>query len=342
VPDSVRVMVQRAYQSRPTAELVELAHERFCGCYACRSQDSFDFAQDVLRPLRLLKREHRRLFRALACPDCESRVRPGTLVLATTKEQIWHTAQSKNFDRLYERELEDFRAFLIRRPLLGPLHAFGRILAKAVGSARKTSLDPASWYRVVAVEVGEPSFEPRPSAKTVNAYRFNFVGQVTWYLGCDVQTAAVEVLRHPQPKKRFSVATVRILDTLPVLDLRRAFWGENPAGNWILREVVARGFVSEPTDDVDESRPQYRVPQYVADLARSHGFRALLYDSTRPSAYDNPEAFGYNLAVFEPLPQRKITHTQLMQLGESHGEGINFDRWPLVVLRDSLPQGSTV
>jgi RES domain len=163
----------------------------------------------------------------------------------------------------------------------------------------------------------------------MKAYRFNFIGQAAWYLGCDVQTAAVEVLRKPQPKRPFAVATVRILERLPVLDLRRGLWGENPAGNWILKEVVSRRFVSEPTDEVDDSRPQYRIPQYVADLARRRRLRGILYDSTRPSAYNNPEAFGYNLVVFDPVPRYELVRAQLMEFGESDGEGFALDRWPL-------------
>jgi hypothetical protein len=326
-------MRSRASRRRRTAELVDLAQQRFYGCSVCRRDDSLDFAEDVLGALQLLKHEYSRLFRALTCPACDSRVSPGTLILAATREQIWHNAQSAKFDKLYKRELEDFRAFLIAHPFLGLQHRFGRSLAKAVRSAKRMGLQPDSWYRVSA-NVEKPSFDPLPPDKTINAYRFNFIGQAAWYLGCDARTSAVEVLREPRPKAPFAVASVRIGETLDVLDLRQGLWGENPVGNWILREVVHRRFTSEPTNDVDESRPQYRVPQYIADLARSCKFRGLLYDSTRPSAYNNPEAAGYNLVLFDPWPRYEITQNQLMEFGESDGEGIGVDRWPLVCLRD--------
>ena len=96
---------------------------------------------------------------------------------------------------------------------------------------------------------------------------------------------------------------VELSESLIVLDLR---WGisdqRDPAGHWVLRNVVNRGFVSEPTDDSDDSRPQYRLPQYIGDLARQRGFRGILYDSTRPGAYNNPDAFGHNLVLFHPIP----------------------------------------
>jgi hypothetical protein len=121
---------------------------------------------------------------------------------------------------------------------------------------------------------------------------------------------------------------VKILEPVAVLDLR-LFWREN-ARIWILREVIARRFVSEPADDLDESRPQYRVPQYIADLARRHGFQGILYDSTRPSAYSNPEAWGTNLVLFGPFPQHELTAGEVMEFGElDSGVFSSGDRWPL-------------
>jgi len=62
--------------------------------------------------------------------------------------------------------------------------------------------------------------------------------------------------------------------------------------------------------------PEYRVPQFVADLARRRGLRGILYDSTRPSAYNNPEAVGHNLVVFDPIPVNTIDAEAVFQFGE--------------------------
>jgi hypothetical protein len=143
--------------------LVDLVQERFYGCDICR-KNSCDWIEDVLRPLRLKKRECRRLFRVLTCPG------------------------------------------------------------------------------------------------------FNQVGQQAWYLGKDARTAAVEALRNPQPKVPLAIQAFKILDPISALDLRLPIWGQNPTANWILREVVARGFVSERTDEVDEYSPSIPRPTVHSGL----------------------------------------------------------------------------
>jgi RES domain-containing protein len=323
------ITARRTHRTRRTRELVELAQERFYGCDVCRHDDSYDCIDDVVGPLRLLKHERERLFRILTCPGCESRVQSGTFILGTDRSQLRRLALSKRFDRLHKRELEEFRDLLLRYPMLGAEHPFGRRLAKAVSLTKKINLAPALWFRATT-DTKQPALGPRPRELAARAYRFNQIGQVAWYLGEDARTAAVEVLREPRPGVSFATAAVKILEPVRVLDLRLPLWGHNPTESWILREVIAWRFVSEPTDDLDESRPQYRVPQYIADLARRHGFGGILYDSTRPSAYNNPEAWGTNLVLFDPVPQHELAPIEVMEFGEPDSDIFGSkDRWPL-------------
>jgi hypothetical protein len=276
----------------------------------------------------LRKRERRRLFRFLTCPMCESQVRSGTFVLGADRSQLRLLALSKKFDQLHKKEVLAFREFLVRYPTLGADHPFGRLLAKAINGARRTNLQPGSWYRAARQL---DWIAPRSREKTARAGRFNQIGQASWYLGTDARTAAVEVLRRPQAGTQFAVARVDLLESVRVLDLRlpMSLTETNPTRSWILREVIARRYVSEPTDELDESQPQYRLPQYVADLARRRGFRGILYDSTRPSAYNNPEAWGTNLVLFDPLPRRELRAAELMQFGGPDHEIFSAERWPL-------------
>jgi hypothetical protein len=168
---------------------------------------------------------------------------------------------------------------------------------------------------------------PRTREQAEKAGRYHQTGQITLYLGSDEKTAAVEKLRQPKPGFPLRIAEVALLEPLPVLDLRMTLWGEDHIGHWVLRNVVDRRFVSEPTTDMDKSRPQYRVPQYVADLAREHGFRGILYDSTRPPAYNNREAVGYNLAVFEPIPDSAYDVRSAVAVEFAEGDD---ERWCLV------------
>jgi hypothetical protein len=330
--DDLMITAGRASKTRRTRDLVELAHERFYGCEVCRRSDSYEWIDDILGPVRLRKRERVRLFRALTCPGCESRVQSGTFVLGADRRELWRLSLSKKFDRLHKKELEEFRDFLLRHPMLGAEHPFGRRLARAVSRAKKVRLDQEVWYRATK-DTKETVLGPRPRERAARAYRFNQIGQVAWYFGKDTRTAAVEVLREPRPRIPLAIQAVKILERVPVLDLRLPLWGNNPTESWILGEVIARRFISEPTDDFDDSRPQYRIPQYIADLARKHGFRGILYDSTRPSAYNNPEAWGTNLVLFDPIPQHELQPVELVEFRDLDQGVFSMERWPLSTIQ---------
>ena len=327
IPRNEHFTARTGPKTRRTRELVELAQERFSGCDLCRRNDSYNLIDDLLRPLSLRKRERTRLFRALSCPGCESRVRSGRCVLGLDRSELRRLSLSKKFDRLHEKELVRFRGFLVKHPMLGAEHPFGRMLGKAVSRAKKTRLAPTPWFRATK-DTTETLLGPRSRECTARAYRFNQIGQVAWYLGKDAQTAAVEVLREPKSKVPLAIQRIGILETVPVLDLRVPLWGDNPTESWILSEVIARRFISETTDD-DDSRPQYRVPQFIADLARRYGFRGILYDSTRPSAYNNPEAWGTNLVLFDPIPKYEFTPVEVMEFGELDCAIFSTERWPV-------------
>jgi hypothetical protein len=248
--------------------------------------------------------------------------------VAASQEQIRQLIQSRKFDKLYRREIEAFRSFLIQYPMLGAHHRFGELLRRIMKRAKKTAIEPRSWYHATTTLEG-PILRPRTREHAEIAGRYHQTGQITLYFGSDEKAAAVEKLRQPKPGIPLRIAEVALLEPLPVLDLRMPLWGEDHAGHWVLRNVVARRFVSEPTNDIDKGRPQYRVPQYVADLARKHGFRGILYDSTRPSAYNNPEAVGYNLAVFEPIPAYAVRSAVAVEFAEGDYDGWCLDRWRL-------------
>jgi hypothetical protein len=98
--------------------------------------------------------------------------------------------------------------------------------------------------------------------------------------------------------------------------------------------VINRGLISQPTDDFDESRPQYKLPQFIADLAREKGARGILYNSSRPSPYNNPDAVGDNLVLFDPIPSNLIgAPIKLEFLGPDY-DPFGLETWELRPHRD--------
>lgn len=322
-------MTTRRKRSRLTRLLMDVASERFYACEVCYESEAFDSIEDNLAPLRLKARELKRLLQRLTCPCCESRICSETLVVTPMAEQLRQTRLSKKFDVLHGAQLRDFREFLIRHPMLGAEHPFGRLLSKVMKRAKKTALEPSVWYRATRYS-NEPKFGPRPSHQSSKANRYNQIGQAAWYLGSDEKTAAVEVMREPKAGQSVCMAKAKLLESIVVLDLRSVIWGEDPIRQWILRNVVDSRFISEPTADIEDTRPEYRVPQFIADLARRRKFRGILYDSTRPSAYNNPEAAGHNLVVFDPFPAHAVASEMVVEFGEPDYDPLSgLERWRL-------------
>lgn len=314
--------------SRLTRRLVLAAQERFHACEVCHQSEAFDSIEDALRPLRLRLGESRRLLRGLTCPNCASRISSGMLVVTPTPEQNLQARLSKKFDILYRGELQDFREFLIRYPMLGAEHKFGKLLSKAMKRAKRTVLEPAGWYRATRY-TANPRFAPRAQHEATRANRYNQIGQVAWYVASDEKTAAVEVLREPQSGQRVCIARINLTESIFVLDLRSVIWGEDPTKQWILRNVVDLRFISEPASLDEVTRPEYRIPQFVADMARQRKLRGILYDSTRPSAYNNPEAVGHNLVLFDPIPAHIVISEKVVEFGEPDNDPFGLERWPL-------------
>ena len=315
-------------RSRRTQFLLDAAQERFYGCEMCSSGDALDLIEDVVAPLRLRERESKRLYRSLTCPYCESSIGSGMLVATRTPTQLRQARLSKKFDLLYDAKVEDFRKFLIKYPMLGAEHPFGKVLSKAITRAGKALVEPSVWYHATCYS-DAPNFGPRPHSEAVNANRYNQIGQVGWYLASDEKTAAIEHLRKVDFDKAVCIAQIRLLEPIVVLDLRSLIWGEDPTRQWILRNVVDKRFISQPTSDVKDTRPEYRVPQFVADLTRRRKFRGILYDSTRPSPQNNPEAVGQNLVVFDPVPAYAIEGESAVKFHKPDYDPFGVERFVL-------------
>jgi len=321
-------MSSRLERSRATRHLIDSAWKRFSACQECREDEAGEVIEDVLRPLRLKSRESKRLLHRLTCPNCEARVGAGTFVVKYEPEELLQDRLRRKFDATYSGPVRDFREFLIAFPMLGTDHPFGKVLAKTTKRAQRTMLAPATWYRATKY-TEEPRFTPRAAIESIRANRYNQIGQVAWYLALDEKTAAVEVLRRPIAGEPICMAEVQLNEAITVLDLRSALWGADPLRQWILRNVVDGRFISEPAAEIDDSRPEYRIPQFIADLARRNKFRGILYDSTRQSAYNNPEAAGHNLVVFDPIPAHTVATERVVEFAEPDYEPFGAERWPL-------------
>ena len=100
-------MSTRRERSRTTRLLIDLAWERFSACDGCWADEAGEFIEDVLRPLRLKRRESRRLLQRLTCPHCDARVSAGTFVVKYGPDELLQGRLRRKFDAMYGERVQD-------------------------------------------------------------------------------------------------------------------------------------------------------------------------------------------------------------------------------------------
>lgn len=344
-------------RGRRTKFLRKLAEERFHGCEQCWQGNAVWDLDEVLRPLQLRRNERKRLMCVLTCPRCESPIRDYwySMVVGYEANEIRDAKRIVRYHKQHRRDFDSFHRFLLKHPTLGGLHPFGQVLGRAIRRARKRTLQPASWFRaridkgrkLAAVDLQPPD----PHIHRVPPGRFNGSGQVAYYLAQSRELAAVEVLNGRQINTPVWVSEIQIRGAMKILNLEIQSLGKGEALPIVLTGLIYTGALSDYGDD--ESKPEYRVPQFLADLLRERMFDGILYTRSRDSGFPNDEAWGTNLVVLRPgtvdirvgdptlyswreVPRHAADLNRLMfnplefhpLIGESHPPHINQSTFP--------------
>lgn len=289
-------------RGRRTNLLRELAEERFQGCEECSEANAVWEVEEVLRPLRLRRNERKRLMRVLTCPRCESPIRDYWYgrVVGYEANEIRHARRIARYNQKHRKDFSVFHRFLLKHPMLGGCHPFGQLLVKAIRRARKRTLHPAIWFRAREGESLTAS-DLRPADPSVHALqpgRFNVAGQLGYYMAQSRELAAVEVQGGRQINQPVWVSEIHIRGPMKVLNLEFQVMGNEESLPIILSGLIYTGVLGNYVGD--ESKPQYRVPQFLADLIRERMFDGILYTRQRDSGFPNDEAWGTNLVVLRP------------------------------------------
>lgn len=299
VQDSLVMATQRG---RRTKFLRELAEERFHGCQECWADNAVWDVEEVLRPLRLRQNERKRLMRVLTCPRCESPIRDYWYdrVVGYEANEIRDARRIARYNHKYQKDFNAFHRFLLKHPTLGGCHPFGQLLAKAIRRARKRTLHPATWFRAKEGEsLAAADLAPAdPRIRPLRPGRFNCAGQLGYYMAQSRELAAVEVQGSRQIDNPIWVSEIHIHCPMKVLNLEIQIMGNGESLPIILAGLIYTGVLSDYGDD--ESKPQYRVPQFLADLLRERMFDGILYTRRRDSGFPNYAAWGTNLVVLRP------------------------------------------
>jgi hypothetical protein len=327
---------------------------------------------DALKKLKLTDSERRRLYQHLTCPNCEAYLRSHDYVAGYSEDDLRASRRRRTFSDRYAKRLKNFHEFILNYPLLGGLHPFGAQLARAVKRAKLTTLDPDIWYRAIPDDEDSPIYREKflpadPKKIPLGAGRFNSARQLGYYVANAPETTAVEVLKWadrvawlhegnpgltaakiaehlpvtPEDAQQFLknrvelkdivwISKVRLARPLKVLDVR--VFAPVHVYPILLEGLLYTGSLGQPTDSFDKSYPEYRLPQFIADLARRRRLDGIVYSSTR----DFPESFGTNLVILnagsglvnivsDPVRYRwSGNRPSIMDLSLAH-----LEEWPL-------------
>jgi hypothetical protein len=225
-------------RGRPTRLLLELAVERFNGCDQC-PKDSYDCLDDVLKPLRLSKREAQRLNQKLSCPGCDAPLTLSDYVTAYSDEELRHHKRFARWCEQYSPKVNAFESFSAEMQ---------RKITKALKRAHVTVLEPRTWYRCLSTEPKSaadcfPQNFQRPS-------RFNHIAQLAFYLAAEKETAAIEASQDRTPEERNDpvwVVEVTVENKLKVLDVGQPFPGyRKKQDSAFLQGLIQSSFLRRP------------------------------------------------------------------------------------------------
>lgn len=127
-----------------------------------------------------------------------------------------------------------------------------------------------------------------PPAAYVGEGRFNHAGSPMLYAASSATVAAAELGR---PGDLAYVGELRIASELLVLDL--VDLEEGPIGFELMKALASSALLLAPSTGEGWLKRQYISSRFVADCARSAGFDAIRYGSTK-------HVRGSNIVVLEP------------------------------------------
>ena len=288
-------------RGRRTTILVALARERLKGCEECWPDNAVWTVEEALSPLHVRVRERRRLMRALSCPNCEEPIVDFNYgrVVGYEEDELCDIRRVRRAATRYKTALDEFHRFLLAYPTLGGIHPTGRQLERAVSAAPVFALAPKRWFRARrhdGTDLVSADFQPPdPTIVSLSAGRFNGAGQFGYYLAEARDTAAIEVLGARILGESIWITPVDLTAPLQVLNLTIQTIGDITGLPQLLTSLVYLGALSDYGED--SSLPQYRVPQFLADLARKRQLDGILYTRRRDSGFPNPDAWGTNLVA---------------------------------------------
>ena len=218
------------------------------------------------------------------CPRCDAYIR----------HNFWMFEHRFSDVPRIERAIDELSALGTRTPFLLLEHPFAAEVLGAIRSqanAVEKTLLPTPLYRARRLDQimsasQDPAeaitYGPAPVHLVVEG-RFNHAGNSVLYVADRRRTAALEI---GGKEEEISIAALD-LNLPPTLVLDLVELEETMASFEILDAISWSALMSAPNLGTGWSKPQYVFSRFVADCARSAGFEAIRYGSTKDSDGSN-------------------------------------------------------
>ena len=234
----------------------------------------------------------------LDCPCCHDSHKLYEEVGYKSDEEIRYFELVDQWFGEHQARFDDFQAYLERYPYLGLNHEFGRRIFEEVGRFPTTDVVNETWCRARRIQDGgelssSDFYPPDPDRLVINEGRFNHHGQSLFYLARNEHGAALEVMSDNENRAWVQKFTVKRVDR--VLDLtRETGWAEEGLPV-IAVGLMDAGALCRPAHREKGWKPEYLVPRFVADCARSQGFNGIAFKGARH--------YSDNLVLFDLRPE---------------------------------------
>jgi len=218
------------------------------------------------------KEEFYKYLQLIPCPSCGERL----------KHNIWPYTLPFDIVENFEDKIKEIGGIAQNTPYLLLEHPFAKEVYNAISDISKKSkakkIDTHLYRARVQETLKKPDDDNEfdfPPNKVVSEGRYNHAGMPVLYLGSDPETCFYEVREAP-----CIIAKIKITDKIKILDFTNTY-DLNKDHSDILGTLIYSALMSAKQDDTGWHRPKYVFSRFISDCAKSAGFDAIQYPSTR-------------------------------------------------------------
>lgn len=239
--------------------------------FQCSSIDLDCFYSGSILQYSYTKEQFDKYLQLITCPRCGSKL----------KNNIWPYTLPFDVVEDFEDKIKEIAEISQKTPFLLLENSFTKEVYTAIIELSKESKPKTienSFYRartqssLNSTNINEFDF---PSNDIVSEGRYNHAGMPALYMGSDPKTCFHELRENP-----CIIAEIRITEEIKVLDLTNTYDSHQKHSD-LLDTMVYSALMSARQDDFGWYKPKYVFSRFISDCAKSAGFDAIQYPSTR-------------------------------------------------------------